>query len=101
MTTDRYTKAVLTVIAVGLISIAVRPWLPGSPWPDAFRPAPAQAQSTVAKWGEITVPKSWGKLVSYSNGNLILEAADRSLRVVDVEGKAPEYPKLKLVVRWD
>jgi len=103
MTIDRYTKAVLTVIAVALTLIAARPWLGESGWLSAFRPAPAQAQAQgmVAKWGEITIPKTWGKLVSYSNNNLLLEAPDRSMRIVDVEGKAPEYPKLKLVLRWE
>ena len=32
MTIDRYTKIVLTVIAVALVAIAARPWLPESGW---------------------------------------------------------------------
>ncbi len=88
---DRYTKAVLTIIAVALVVIAIRPWLPV---PDA-----AQAQTAAAKY-DVMLPKSWGKYVAYSNNNLLLEAQDQTLRIVDVEGKAPEYPKVKVLIRW-
>lgn len=91
MTIDRYTKMVLTVIAVALAVIAVRPWIP--------EPAPALAQSSVPRY-EVAVPKDWGKFVGFSNNNLLLEAADKSLRIVDVEGRAPEYPKVKAHIRW-
>jgi hypothetical protein len=30
---------------------------------------------------------------------LLLEAPD-GWRIVDVEGKAPEYPKVKALIRW-
>ena len=99
MAADRYTKVVLTVIAVALAVIAVRPWLPESGLLQAVRPDPAQAQTSGAKY-EVSVPKAWGKLVAFSNNNLLLEASDQSLRIVDVEGKAPEYPKVKVHVRW-
>ena len=99
MIADRYTKGVLTVIAVALVMIAVRPWLSESGLLSGVRPDPAHAQSAVAKH-EVTVPKAWGKLVAYSNNNLLLEAADQSMRIVDVEGKAPEYPKVKVLIRW-
>jgi hypothetical protein len=99
VTADRYTKAVLTVIALALVVIAVRPWLPEPGWLDAGRPGAAQAQTEAAKY-EVTVPKAWGKFVGFSNNNLLLEAPDRSMRVVDVEGKAPEYPRVKILVRW-
>jgi hypothetical protein len=49
---------------------------------------------------EVAVPKDWGKFVGFSNNNLLLEAPDKSLRIVDVEGKAPEYPKVKAHIRW-
>jgi hypothetical protein len=29
-----------------------------------------------------------------------MEASDGTLRTVDIEGKAPEYPKIKAQVRW-
>lgn len=89
MVTDRYIKTVLTIIAIALSVLAVRPWLP--------EPAPAQAQG--ARY-EVTVPKDWGKVVAFSNNNLLLEAADKSLRIVDVEGRAPEFPKVKAHIRW-
>jgi hypothetical protein len=91
MSIDRYTKAALTVIALALAVIAARPWLP--------EPTSAQAQTTIPKY-DVAIPKDWGKLVSYSNNNLLLEAPDKTLRIVDVEGKAPEYPKVKALIRW-
>ena len=99
MIADRYTKVVLTVIATALVVIAARAWLPESAVLEAVRPGPAEAQTETAKY-EVTVPKAWGKLVAFSNNNLLLEAPDHSLRVVDVEGKAPDFPKVKVLVRW-
>jgi hypothetical protein len=98
MSADRYTKSVLTVIAVALVLVAAHAWVPAR-WFDAAIPDAAHAQSAVAKY-EVVVPKAWGKLVSYSNNNLLLEAPDQSLRIVDVEGKAPEYPKVKVLIRF-
>jgi len=66
MTIDRYTKAVLTVIAVALVVIAARPYFPSTSWPQVLRVTPAQAQSMAAR--EATIPKAWGKYVSYSGG---------------------------------
>ena len=83
---DRYTKVVLTVIAVALVLIALRPW------------TGAQAQTITPKY-DVTIPKAWGKYVGYSNNNLLLEAPD-GMRIVDVEGKGPEYPKVKVLIRW-
>jgi hypothetical protein len=103
MTADRYTKTVLTVIAAALLVIAVRPWLPDvlqdAGWTSVVHPSVAQAQTTTPKY-EVTVPKAWGKFVSFSNNNLLLESPDQTLRVVDVEGKAPEFPKIKALIRW-
>ena len=99
MIVDRYTKVVLTVIAVALVAMAVRPWLPESGWPAALRLQPALAQTAAPKY-EVTVPKAWGKFVGFSNNNLLLEAPDQSLRIVDVEGKTPEFPKVKVLIHW-
>lgn len=101
MTIDRYTKIVLTVIAVALVAIAARPWLPESGWIglDSVRPAPALAQSLAPKY-EVAVPKAWGKFIAFSNGNLLLEAPDQTWRIVDVDGRSPEYPKIKTLIRW-
>ena len=99
MIADRYTKAVLTVIAVALVVIAVRPWVPESGLRTAIRPDLAHAQTAVAKY-EVTVPRAWGKFVAFSNNNLLLEAPDQTMRIVDVEGKTPEYPKVKVQIRW-
>jgi hypothetical protein len=99
MTIDRYTKAVLTVIAITLVVIAVRPYVSGSAMTTAFQVAPAQAQTMAAR--EATIPKAWGKYVSYSGGNLQLEGPDKSIRIVDLDGKPPEYPKLKWIIKFE
>ena len=98
VTMDRYLRTVLTIIAIALVAIAVRPWLPVPVVADAVRPDLAEAQSGLPKY-EVVVPKSWGKLVGFSNNNLLLESSE-GLRIVDVEGKAPEYPRVKVLVRW-
>ncbi len=93
MLLDRYLKAVLTVIAGALVAIALNPWL------AAVAPHGAEAQTPAAKY-EINLPRAWGKIVGYSNQNLLMEAPDGTLRAVDLEGKAPEYPRVKILVRW-
>jgi len=97
MLMDRYVKVVLTVIAVSLVMLAVHPWLPGTGVQTALRTDSAEAQ-TPPKY-ELTVPKAWGKILFFSNNNLLMEAPDQTLRIVDVEGKAPEYPKIKVQFR--
>ena len=92
MLADRYVKGVLTVIALALVAIGAHLWQ------GQLRPAAVEAQG-VAKY-EVGIPKAWGKLVGFSNNNLLLESPDGVLRVVDVEGKEPEYPKVKVQVRW-
>ncbi len=99
MIADRYSKAVLSVIAAALVVIAVRPSLPESGLLQVVRPEPAYAQSPAAKY-QVALPKAWGKFVGFSNNNLLLEAPDQTLRIVDVEGNAPEYPKVKVQIRW-
>ena len=90
MTIDRYLKAVLTVIAIALVAIAVTPWL------RLVVPAPATAADAPY---ELTVPKAWGRVVAYSDGNLLLELPDGSLRVAEITGKPPEYPKTKALIK--
>lgn len=92
MIKDRYLTGLLTLIALALGLIALNPWL------EALRPAPAVAQGSAPKF-ELEVPKAWGKVIGYSDGNLLLQAADGTLREVDVRGKAPEYPKVKSLVK--
>ena len=90
MTIDRYLKAVLSVIAVALVAIAATPWL------RLVVPAPATAADTPY---ELNVPKTWGRIVAYSDGNLLLETPDGSLRVAEITGKPPEYPKTKALIK--
>jgi hypothetical protein len=92
MRADRYVKGVLTVIALALVAIAAHLWQ------GQLRPAAVDAQ-TFARY-EVGVPKAWGKLVGFSNNNLLLESSDGILRIIDVEGREPEYPKVKVQVRW-
>lgn len=89
MKTDRYLKGVLTVIAVALVALALTPWLQRLSLPAA------EAQTAEAKY-QVTIPKAWGKYIAFSNNNLLMEAPDGTLRVVDIEGKAPEYPRVKV-----
>jgi hypothetical protein len=96
---DRYVKIVLTVIAIALVAIAARPWLETSGVLARLWPTPAFAQG-VPKY-EVTVPKSWGKFIAISNNNLLLEAPDKTWRLVDVDGRPPEYPKIKVLIRWE
>jgi hypothetical protein len=94
---DRYTKIVLTVIAVALVVIAARPLLPSVL--EGLVPDPALAQAPPPAKYEVNIPKAWGKFIGFSNGNLLLEGTD-GWRIVDVEGKMPEYPKVKALIRW-
>ena len=100
MTADRYSKAVLTVITMALVVIAARPWLPEAWLSAPFDPQAAVAQTAAPKY-EVTVPRAWGKFIGFSNNNLLLEAPDHTLRVVDVEGNAPQFPKIKMLIRWE
>jgi hypothetical protein len=84
------------VIAAALVVIAARPLAPALL--ERARPDSAQAQTITPKY-DVIIPKGWGKYVGYSNNNLLLEAPD-GWRIVDVEGKAPEYPKVKALIRW-
>ena len=93
MHVDRWTKVVLSVIAVALAALAAHAWL------DRLAPSPAQAQTTTPKY-EVSLPRSWGKIVNFSNGNLLMESSDGTLRMVDLDGKSPEYPKVKVQIRW-
>jgi len=97
---DRYSKVVLTVIAAALIVIAARPLLPETGLRAWLLPEVAQAQTAAPRY-EVTIPKAWGKFVGFSNNNVLLEGPDHVMRIVDVEGRAPEYPKVKIQIKWE
>jgi hypothetical protein len=93
MHVDRWMKAVLSVIAVALTALAAHAWL------ARLTPSTAEAQTTTPKY-EVSLPRSWGKIVNFSNGNLLMESSDGTLRIIDLDGKPPEYPKVKVQIRW-
>src|SRR5574341_133241 len=100
MTIDRYTKGVLSVIAVALTLIALNSWLAASLWHQVLGAAPAEAQGSGPQY-ETTIPRAWGKVIGYSPGNVLLEAPDGALREVDIRGAGPEYPRVKVLARWN
>lgn len=91
---DRCVKTLLTVIALALVAIAANLWI------RTLGPGWAEAQGSPPQF-ELSIPKAWGKVVGYGSGNLLMEAPDGALREVDVRGKAPEYPKVKSLVRFN
>lgn len=99
MTIDRYTRSVLTVIAGALTALAAHAWLGPAPLGSAIGVTAVEAQTSAAQY-EISLPKAWGKVVAYGSGNLLLEDKDGTLREVDMRGKPPEYPRVKVLARW-
>jgi hypothetical protein len=93
MHVDRWTKLVLSVIAVAVTALAVHAWL------ERLTPTTAEAQTTTPKY-EVSLPRAWGKIMNFSNGNLLMESSDGTLRIIDLDGKSPEYPKVKVQIRW-
>ena len=100
MTVDRYTKGVLTIIAITLTLIVLGPWLASPPLRRGFGAAPAEAQGSKPQF-ENTIPRTWGKVIGYSPGNILLEASDGALREIDIRGSGPEYPRVKVLARWN
>ena len=98
MKTDWYVKVMLTIVAVATTAIAVALWTPSAGWLASVRPDSAEAQA-VAQY-DVVVPKAWGKLIGYSNANLLMEDKDGVMREVDVRGKMPEFPKIKSIIRF-
>ncbi len=69
MSIDRYTKIVLTAIALALSVLAGQALLPL-----------AQVSSTAYAQVTRSVPKEWGKVVGFMPGLIFFEAADGTLR---------------------
>lgn len=64
MTIDRYTKAVLTAIAIALSAIALNSWASVHPWPQAIHVQPAEAeQPRCPRLSKVEMPAEWGKIV--------------------------------------
>jgi hypothetical protein len=95
MTVDRYTKTVLTVIAAGVTALTVHAWV----GPDAVSRLLPRAAEAKDQASEVTIPKSMGKLVGFSNGNLLLEAPDGTLREIDI--REEKGARIKAIVRWN
>jgi hypothetical protein len=98
MRTDGYVKVMLTIVAVATTAIAVALWTPPAGWLASVRPNSAEAQA-VAQY-DVVVPKAWGKIVGYSNANLLMEDREGVMREIDVRGKMPEFPKVKSIIRF-
>ena len=105
MRVDRYTNAVLTVIAAALVLLAVNPWverLDGhrglavraaeaqAPIPPATVPgqAPVVVPGALGQWwddctlaSKEVVPASWGRLVTLAPGAFVFET-DETIRLV-------------------
>jgi len=89
MKLDAYAKAVLTVITIALVAIAANPWL------QRFSLSSAEAQE--ARY-VVTVPKAWGKIIGFSNNNLLMEDREGTFRSVDLEAKS-EATRLKVLLK--
>ena len=104
MRVDRYTNAVLTVIAAALVLLAVNPWLERldghrglavrsaeaqAPAPPATVPgqSPVVVPGALAQWwadctaaSKETIPASWGRLVTLAPGAFVFET-DETIRL--------------------
>jgi hypothetical protein len=89
MKLDAFAKAVLTVIAIALVAIAANPWV--SRW--SLSPAEAQEARYV-----VTIPKAWGKIIGFSNNNLLLEDREGTYRSVDLEAKS-DATRVKVLLK--
>lgn len=89
MKLDAYAKAVLTVIAIALVAIAATPWL------HRWSVSPAEAQE--ARY-VVTIPKAWGKIVGFSNNNLLMEDREGTYRSVDLEAKS-DATRVKVLMK--
>ena len=82
MQIDRYTKVMLTVIALALAAIAS--W----PWGHLAWPTSAEAQA------EFAVPRAWGRLATVQNVEWFFEAADGTIRIYRTDTRAViTYPR--------
>jgi hypothetical protein len=89
MKLDAYAKAVLTVIAIALVAIAAHPWV------RSMSPSSAEAQE--ARY-VVTIPKAWGKIIGFSNNNLLMEDREGTYRSVDLEAKS-DATRVKVLMK--
>jgi len=67
-----------------------------NPWVERVSLSSAQAQEPRLM---VTIPKAWGKVIGFSNNNLLMEASDGTLRSVDLEAKS-EATRLKVQAKF-
>ena len=93
MIPDRYTKIVLTVLAVALMAVAANPWIAPHGWRAAMTIGAAEAQQPA-----VSIPKNFGKVVGFSDEYIFLEASDGTLRRVKIYFLMgdPNRPKAEL-----
>ena len=89
MKLDAYAKAVLTVIAIALVAIAANAWVP--------RLSLSSAEAQEARY-VVTIPKAWGKILGFSNNNLLMEDREGTYRSVDLEAKS-DATRVKVLLK--
>jgi hypothetical protein len=89
MKLDAYVKAVLTVIAIALVALAVQPW--------RERLSLSSAEAQEARY-QVVIPKAWGKIIGFSNNNLLMEDREGTYRSVDLEAKS-EATRVKVLMK--
>lgn len=70
---DRYTKVVLTVIALALVALVFRPLVEA-------RPAGAQSPTLDLSQKTVIIPREWGRFVGVSDKLAYFEADDGRIR---------------------
>jgi hypothetical protein len=83
MSLDRSARSLLAVIALALVALAARAWV--APAPAGAGPRAAEAQIV------LSVPRDYGRVVGFLGTRAFFEAADGTLRGVQVDaaGAAP------------
>jgi len=76
---DRYTKVVLTVIALTLAALPLTPFLL-TRVVAAGQPLPEPNLASASNPRKADVPRSWGRLVAASDHYLFFEASDGTIR---------------------
>ena len=93
---DRYTKIALTVIALALTVLALRPFLlprivTAGDLDAVFRDPKAIASDANPR--KVDVPRAWGRLAGASDRSLFFEASDGTIRNYPVSGTWTQWTR--------